>query len=448
MGKWIKDKVFNNADEFISWLDDNFGEFIDEHINDNHIHHTWAPNHSSNGSTLQLHRNMRNYHVNTNGWNDIAQNITIGKDGVIVTGRTIEVMPVSALSYNGTRDLHPFAYEMIGNFDKGNDKLEGYQLESAIKVSKYFYEKSKGIVFHRECLINGKQPKSCPGTGIEKDWFMDMVKDKNFGIDNVSESPEVKEEDIHREDIQSANYLQNGDKGIEVKNLQKRLIKAGYELPKFGVDEHFGDETESAVREMQKKNKITVDGLYGSESESKLSDELSKLVEEKVEEPKNSKTKSETIEKESRPLLEKGDKGKWVKEAQTLLVKNGYKLPKYGIDGDYGNETLSQVKKFQKDQGLKSDGLIGKNSWAKLLKPNPRKSKNPYDGKSVVAKVDVKFYDSPRWDNHSGICEAGQSFPHVLGKCKTGNGYHYVVMNSSKNKRYYITANSRYTYLK
>jgi hypothetical protein len=37
--------------------------------------------------------------------------------------------------------------------------------------------------------------------------------------------------------------MKYGDKGRHIKHLQLTLIKAGYDLPKFGADSHFGDET-------------------------------------------------------------------------------------------------------------------------------------------------------------------------------------------------------------
>lgn len=68
----------------------------------------------------------------------------------------------------------------------------------------------------------------------------------------------------------------------------------------------------------------------------------------------------------SLPTLRKGSKGSYVTLLQTLLLNKGYKLPKYGADGDFGNETLEVVKQFQKDNGLAVDGVVGKNTWAKL----------------------------------------------------------------------------------
>lgn len=64
--------------------------------------------------------------------------------------------------------------------------------------------------------------------------------------------------------------------------------------------------------------------------------------------------------------LKKGSKGPVVKYAQQLLLDRGYKLPKYGADGDYGSETVAAVKAFQKDWGLKQDGIIGPKTWEML----------------------------------------------------------------------------------
>lgn len=66
------------------------------------------------------------------------------------------------------------------------------------------------------------------------------------------------------------------------------------------------------------------------------------------------------------PTLRKSSKGSYVTLLQTLLLNKGYKLPKYGADGDFGNETLEAVKQFQKDNGLTVDGIVGTNTWNKL----------------------------------------------------------------------------------
>lgn len=68
-----------------------------------------------------------------------------------------------------------------------------------------------------------------------------------------------------------------------------------------------------------------------------------------------------------RPTLQKGDKGADVANVQKLLMQAGYALPKYGADGDFGDECLSAVKAFQKDNKLTVDGIVGAKTWAALL---------------------------------------------------------------------------------
>lgn len=67
------------------------------------------------------------------------------------------------------------------------------------------------------------------------------------------------------------------------------------------------------------------------------------------------------------PTLRKGSKGEAVREMQTLLLKAGEVLPKYGVDGSFGNETLMALKNFQKKNGLVHDGICGPLTWGKLL---------------------------------------------------------------------------------
>ena len=63
------------------------------------------------------------------------------------------------------------------------------------------------------------------------------------------------------------------------------------------------------------------------------------------------------------PALKKGNKGEYVKLLQKKLIEQGYALPKYGNDGDFGSETESAVKAFQRDHGLTADGIVGKKTW-------------------------------------------------------------------------------------
>ena len=95
--------------------------------------------------------------------------------------------------------------------------------------------------------------------------------------------------------------------------------------------------------------------------------------------------------------LKKGAKGPVVKYAQQLLMDHGYSLPKYGADGDYGSETVSAVKAFQKANGLTADGIIGKKTWEKLLAEKPAEKPKKYkviirDQNKETAEEIIKKY--------------------------------------------------------
>lgn len=154
-----------------------------------HIHHTWKPTHKSftGNNHIQLQTSMRNHHVNVNGWSDIGQHITLFPDGKILTGRDFGKSPAS-ISNSNTGAL---MVEMLGNFDKpgtgqvndlGYDRLEGEQRKTILKLVQAFgnlygYDK---IIFHNE-----KSPKTCPGTSINKDFFISEAKNYKE-IDTIS----------------------------------------------------------------------------------------------------------------------------------------------------------------------------------------------------------------------------------------------------------------------
>jgi peptidoglycan hydrolase-like protein with peptidoglycan-binding domain len=61
-------------------------------------------------------------------------------------------------------------------------------------------------------------------------------------------------------------------------------------------------------------------------------------------------------------------KGAAVKLLQTELLKwNSKCLPKYGADGDFGKETDTAVRAYQKAHRLEVDGIVGVRTWGSLL---------------------------------------------------------------------------------
>ena len=87
---------------------------------------------------------------------------------------------------------------------------------------------------------------------------LDMGSNASWGTSDNPSTPSQK------------NYLSNGDKGTEVKEMQEKLIVCGYSCGSYGADGDFGSGTDSAVRSFQKDYGLTVDGKFGPASKAKL----------------------------------------------------------------------------------------------------------------------------------------------------------------------------------
>ena len=64
-------------------------------------------------------------------------------------------------------------------------------------------------------------------------------------------------------------------------------------------------------------------------------------------------------------VLKYGSRGKDVTALQTKLKRWGYYTG--SVDGVFGPKTLSAVKYFQRKNGLTVDGIVGQETWTRLL---------------------------------------------------------------------------------
>ena len=67
-----------------------------------------------------------------------------------------------------------------------------------------------------------------------------------------------------------------------------------------------------------------------------------------------------------KPTIKRGSTGPYVVECQTDLIRLGYDVGPAGADGKFGAKTEAAVKAFQKDHGLKADGIVGPATWTAL----------------------------------------------------------------------------------
>lgn len=146
---------------------------------------------------------------------------------------------------------------------------------------------------------------------------------------------------IPRNNLNNYPLLRNGSQGNFVYLLQFILNQYGYNL---SVDGIFGTRTLNAVRDFQRNNSLSVDGLVGNNTWKTL------------------------LTLPPYPLLKQNYRGAYVTFLQQLLESNLY--PVGGIDGIFGTRTLNAVRAFQQANGLAVDGIVGNNTWNALTNLN------------------------------------------------------------------------------
>ena len=67
------------------------------------------------------------------------------------------------------------------------------------------------------------------------------------------------------------------------------------------------------------------------------------------------------------PMVRYGMKGDTVRAVQGILIARGFSVGPDGADGDFGYNTLQAVRRFQKAMGIAVDGVIGYETWTRLL---------------------------------------------------------------------------------
>lgn len=65
--------------------------------------------------------------------------------------------------------------------------------------------------------------------------------------------------------------------------------------------------------------------------------------------------------------LSRGFRGETVRALQLLLIGSNMSCGGSGADGIFGTGTEEAVRKFQKHHVLTIDGIVGKETWNKLL---------------------------------------------------------------------------------
>ena len=175
------------------------------------------------------------------------------------------------------------------------------------------------------------------------------------------------------------NTLKYGDSGSRVTEMQTALVKLGYNTN--GVDGRFGAGTQRAVISFQKDNGLEADGLAGTKT-------LELLY--KKADGTSSSSGSGTSSGLTR-TLRRGYTGDDVVTVQQRLKELGYYTG--SIDGVYGSGSIAAATAFQKNNGLKVDGLTGQSTYAALFSSSAVAAGSSGSSSSSGAYVKLKSGD-------------------------------------------------------
>lgn len=187
---------FESLSEFKSWLSK---QKVTRKVTRLQVHHMWMPDYScwAKDNALRRQKNTKDYHMQKNGWGDIAQHFSVFPDGHIVTGRSLNKTPIGITGWN----TNAICVEIYGNFDKGHDKMTEKQKKAVIgmygEMCKKFKLTPSTSTIRPHCWFTAggtylgdyspsRSAKSCPGTN-----FMGIGNTKKAFNDKFY--PQIKE---------------------------------------------------------------------------------------------------------------------------------------------------------------------------------------------------------------------------------------------------------------
>jgi peptidoglycan hydrolase-like protein with peptidoglycan-binding domain len=145
----------------------------------------------------------------------------------------------------------------------------------------------------------------------------------------------------------AAQALEQGDRGVEVTRVQNLLISEGYY--NGPVTGYYDLLTEEAIKSFQRDRNLEPTGIVNLDTLEALRN---------------------TPDNRDYPgLLRQGDRGSHVINLQSWLKVLGY----YDgpATGYYGSLTEAAVRRFQDQENLAVDGLVGPNTWSTLMQRLP-----------------------------------------------------------------------------
>lgn len=208
----------------------------------------------------------------------------------------------------------------------------------------------------------------------------------------------------------SGGTCQPGDKGDQVRNVQKRLIALGY--LSGNADGDYGNQTKNAVRAFQQNNGLSVTGTVNSSTLNKLNSSSAKKA-----------GSSSSSTSSSNGTCQPGDSGDNVRKVQKRLKALGYLSG--SVDGDYGSQTKNAVKAFQQRNGLSVTGTVNSSTLAKLNSSDAKKAASDSKGAGSTERLDW-FHGGSNTIPKGATFKVKDVLTGKIFTCKRWSGYNHL----------------------
>lgn len=285
------------------------------------IHHTDTANTTdySQAHAMALARSIQTYHMDTNGWIDTGQHFTITRGGYVLEGRhrSLEVLQAGqgqVVSAHCTgQNNEAIGIENEGVYTSVAPPAALYnQLVTLCADICRQYQLSPNVIYgHRDF-----NSTDCPGDVL----YAQLPALRSAVAAQLGTV------------ISAWPTVASGASGERVRTVQYLLRQDGQTLTADGA---FGPATLAGVQTFQQAHGLTVDGSVGPGTWPVL------IV-----------------------TVRQGLSGEAVKAVQSQLNTRGATLT---VDGAFGALTDAAVRSYQSSNGLTADGMVGPNTWQRLV---------------------------------------------------------------------------------
>ena len=185
-----------------------------------------------------------------------------------------------------------------------------------------------------------------------------------------------------------------------VRNAQTMLKELG--LYYGEITGNVGTKTTAAIKQFQKQYGIEQSGIPNAETMTML-EVVYRGEDEADDEKPAEEEEQEEVAETVFTSLRFGSTGSNVSTLQKNLTVLGYY---YGeVTGHYGTKTRAAVRSFQKDNGLSTDGVAGKKTFAAVQEAIDRKGipEEDEDEESGGAVLDLHWFNEKSFYNNHGV---------------------------------------------